>query len=74
MKYEIFLLNRSTRFSLWHVKMQSVLALMDMDDALLELDKMSSSWIEEDRRNNVRIVKPYLIFTFIYRIRFCKTF
>ena len=74
MKYEIFLLNRSTRFSLGHVKMQFVLARMDMDDALLELDKMSSSWIEEDQRNNVRIVKPYLIFTFIYRIRFCKTF
>ena len=43
MKYEIPLLDRSTRFSLWRVKMRDVLAQMDLDDALLGIDKMSSS-------------------------------
>ena len=43
MKYEILLLDYSTRFSLWQVKMCDVLAQMDLDDALLGIDKMSSS-------------------------------
>ena len=72
MKFEIPLLDRSTRFSLWQVKMRAVLAQMDLDEALLGLDKMPSSLTKEEK--NVRIVKHYLRFTFIYRIRFCKTF
>ena len=47
MKHEILLLDHSTRFSLWQVKMSDVLTQMDLDDALLELDKMLSSWVEE---------------------------
>ena len=64
MKFEIPLLDRSTGFSLWQVKMRVVLVQMDMDEALLGLDKMSSSLTK--MRKNVRIVKHYLIFTFIY--------
>ena len=37
------LLDRSTRFSLWQVKMCVVLVQMDLDEALLGLDKMLSS-------------------------------
>ena len=40
MKYEIPLLDRSTKFSLLQVKMRVVLAQMDLDDALLGIDKM----------------------------------
>ena len=42
-KYDIPLLDRNTRFSLWQVKMRAVLAQMDLDDALLGFDKMSAS-------------------------------
>ena len=43
-KYDIPLLHRNTKFSLWQVKMWVVLVQMDLDDALLRFDKMSSSW------------------------------
>ena len=43
MKYDIPLLDRSTKFSLRQVKMRVVLEHMDLDDALLGFDKMSSS-------------------------------
>ena len=46
MTNEIPLLDSSTKFSLWQVKMHAMLAQMDLDDALLGLDKMSSSWTE----------------------------
>ena len=41
MKYEIPILDRNTRFSLWQVKMRVVLTQMDSDDAFLGIDKMS---------------------------------
>ena len=50
MKYEIPLLDHSTRFSLWQVKMCVVLTQMDLDDALLGIDKMSSSLTKEEKK------------------------
>ena len=49
MKYDIPLLDRNTRFSLWQVKMRAVLAQMDLDDALLGFEKMPSSWTKEEK-------------------------
>ena len=49
MKYEIPLLDRTTRFLLWQVKMRAVLAHMDLDDALLGIDKMSLSLTKEKK-------------------------
>ena len=49
MKFKIPSLDRSTRFSLWQVKMRVVLVQMDPDEALLGLDKMSSSLTKEDK-------------------------
>ena len=54
MTYEIPLLDSSTKFSFWKVKMRAMLAHMDLDDALLGLDKMSSSWTEEEKKHNDR--------------------
>ena len=58
MKYEIPLLDRNTRFLLWQVKMRVVVTHMDMDEALLGLDKISSSLTKEEKERK--------IFTFIY--------
>ena len=49
MKFEIPLLDGSTRFLLWQVKMCAVLAQMDLDEALLGFDKMSSSLTKEEK-------------------------
>ena len=38
------------QISLWQVKMCVVLAHMDLDNALLRLDEMSSSRIEEEKQ------------------------
>ncbi|KAF3667519.1 hypothetical protein T459_12964 [Capsicum annuum] len=54
MKYDILLLDRNTRFSLWQVKMRVVLAQMNLDDALLGFEKMPSSWTDEDKRRKDR--------------------
>ena len=54
MKYEISLLDRSTKFSLWQVKMCIVLTQMDLDDASLGLDKMSSSWTKDEKQRKDR--------------------
>ena len=48
LKYDIPLLDRDTRFSLWQVKMRAVLAQLDLDDALLGRDKMPASWSDEE--------------------------
>ncbi|KAG8491575.1 hypothetical protein CXB51_014846 [Gossypium anomalum] len=50
LKYEIPLLDRNTRFSLWQVKMQAVLTQMDLEDALLGIDKMPSTLIDEEKK------------------------
>ena len=54
MKYEIPLLDCSTIFSLWQVKMHVVLAQMDLDEALLGIDKMSSSLTKDEKERNDR--------------------
>ena len=40
MKYKILLLDHNTKFSLCQVKMCIVIAQIDLDEALLGLDKM----------------------------------
>ena len=49
-KYDIPLLDRDTRFALWQIKMRDVLASMDLDDALLGMDKMPSSLTKEEKQ------------------------
>ncbi|KAG8496701.1 hypothetical protein CXB51_007821 [Gossypium anomalum] len=54
LKYEISLLNRNTRFALWQIKMQAVLAQMDLEDALLGIDKMLSTLTDEEKKRKDR--------------------
>ncbi|KAG8473125.1 hypothetical protein CXB51_035068 [Gossypium anomalum] len=53
LKYEILLLNHNTRFALWQIKMQAVLAQMDLEDALLGIDKMSLTLIDEEKKQKI---------------------
>ncbi|KAG8481676.1 hypothetical protein CXB51_026585 [Gossypium anomalum] len=50
LKYDIPLLDCNTRFALWQINMQVVLAQMDLEDALLGIDKMSSTLTEEEKK------------------------
>ncbi|KAG8503733.1 hypothetical protein CXB51_001751 [Gossypium anomalum] len=50
LKYEILLLDRNTRFALWQIKMQAVLAQMDLEDALLGIEKMPSTLTNEENK------------------------
>ncbi|KAG8472574.1 hypothetical protein CXB51_034372 [Gossypium anomalum] len=50
LKYEIPLLGRNTRFALWQIKMQAVLAQMDLEDALVGIDKMPSTLTDEEKK------------------------
>ena len=43
------LVGRSTRFFLWQVKMRAMLTQMDLDEALLGLDKMPSLLTKEEK-------------------------
>ncbi|KAG8498263.1 hypothetical protein CXB51_007025 [Gossypium anomalum] len=54
LKYEILLLDRNTRFALWQIKMQAVLAQMDLEDVLLGIDKMSSTLTDEEKKRKDR--------------------
>ncbi|KAG8497386.1 hypothetical protein CXB51_008630 [Gossypium anomalum] len=54
LKYEISLLDRNIRFALWQIKMQAVLAQMDLEDALLGIDKMPSTLIDEEKKRKDR--------------------
>ncbi|KAG8472196.1 hypothetical protein CXB51_036507 [Gossypium anomalum] len=54
LKYEIPLLDRNTRFALWQIKMQAVLAQMDLEDALLGIDKMPSTLTDEEKKGKDR--------------------
>ncbi|KAG8490814.1 hypothetical protein CXB51_013991 [Gossypium anomalum] len=54
LKYEIPLLDRNTRFVLWQIKMQAVLAQMDLEDALLGIDKMPSTLTDEEKKRKDR--------------------
>ncbi|KAG8485682.1 hypothetical protein CXB51_019024 [Gossypium anomalum] len=54
LKYEILLLDHNTRFALWQIKMQAVLAQMDLKDALLGIDKMPLTLIDEEKKRKDR--------------------
>ncbi|KAG8488618.1 hypothetical protein CXB51_016586 [Gossypium anomalum] len=54
LKYEIPLLDRNTRFALWQINMQAVLAQMDLEDALLGIDKMPSTLTDEEKKRKDR--------------------
>ncbi|KAG8501467.1 hypothetical protein CXB51_003773 [Gossypium anomalum] len=54
LKYEIPLLDRNTRFALWQIKMQAVLVQMDLEDALLGIDKMPSTLTDEEKKRKDR--------------------
>lgn len=54
LKYDLPLLDRDTRFTLWQVKMRAVLAQLDLDDALLGRDKMPASWSDEEKERKDR--------------------
>ncbi|KAG8490652.1 hypothetical protein CXB51_013912 [Gossypium anomalum] len=54
LKYEILLLDRNTRFTLWQIKIQAVLAQMDLEDALLGIDKMPSTLTDEEKKRKDR--------------------
>ncbi|KAG8480835.1 hypothetical protein CXB51_025306 [Gossypium anomalum] len=56
LKYEIPLLDRNTRFALWQIKMQAVLAQMDLEDALLGIDKMPSTLTDEEEAEDCRCI------------------
>jgi hypothetical protein len=53
MKYDIALLDRDTRFALWQVKMQAVLAQADLDDALDKFgNKDSNTWFDDEKKKD----------------------
>ncbi|KAG8472343.1 hypothetical protein CXB51_034269 [Gossypium anomalum] len=54
LKYKISLLDRNIRFALWQIKMQAVLAQMDLEDALLGIDKMPSTLTDEEKKRKDR--------------------
>ncbi|KAG8500642.1 hypothetical protein CXB51_004528 [Gossypium anomalum] len=54
LKYEIPLLDCNTIFALWQIKMQAVLAQMDLEDALLGIDKMPSNLTDEEKKRKDR--------------------
>ncbi|KAG8493469.1 hypothetical protein CXB51_010771 [Gossypium anomalum] len=54
LKYELPLLDRNTRFALWQIKTQAVLAQMDLEDALLGIDKIPSTLTDEEKKRKDR--------------------
>lgn len=54
LKYEISLLDRNTRFSLWQVKVRAVLAQMNLDDVLLGFDRMPANLSMEEKQRKDR--------------------
>ncbi|KAG8481473.1 hypothetical protein CXB51_026205 [Gossypium anomalum] len=54
LKHEILLLDRNTRFVLWQIKMQAVLTQMNLEDALLGIDKMYSTLTDEEKKRKDR--------------------
>ena len=54
LKYEIPLLDCNTRFALCQIKMQAVLAQMDLEDVLLGIDKMPSILTDEEKKRKDR--------------------
>ncbi|KAH1091637.1 hypothetical protein J1N35_018894 [Gossypium stocksii] len=60
LKFEISLLDRNTRFMLWQIKMQTILVQMDLEEALLGVDKMPSTLTEEKKKRKDRKVLTQL--------------
>ncbi|KAG8492887.1 hypothetical protein CXB51_010059 [Gossypium anomalum] len=59
LKFEILLLDHNTRFALWQIKMQAVLTQMDLEDALLGIDKIPSTLTnEEKKRKDQKALTP----------------
>ena len=53
MKYDLQLLDRDTKFSLWQVKMRALLAQADYDDALDSFGKNRiQDWTPEEKRKD----------------------
>lgn len=52
--FEVSLLDRNSRFSLWQIKMRAVLAQLDLDDALLGIDIMLAVMTAEEKRRKDR--------------------
>nr|CAH65740.1 OSIGBa0127D24.3 [Oryza sativa] len=52
LKYDLPLLDRDTRFSLWQVKMRAVLAQHDLDDALSGFDKRTQDWSVDEKKRD----------------------
>jgi hypothetical protein len=53
MKYDLPLLDRDTRFSLWQVKMRALLAQADYEDALDSFgNKRIAEWTDEEKRKD----------------------
>ena len=50
LKYDIPLLDRSTRFTLWQVKIRAILAQIELDDYILGFDQMPGSWTDDVKR------------------------
>ncbi|XP_022864026.1 uncharacterized protein LOC111384044 [Olea europaea var. sylvestris] len=50
LKYDVPLLDCNTRFSLWQVKMRAILAQLDLDYALLGIERMPAGWIAEEKQ------------------------
>ena len=51
MKYDLPLLDRDTRFTLWQVKMRALLAQSDYDEALDSFGKNRiQDWTDEEKR------------------------
>jgi hypothetical protein len=56
MKFDLPLLDYKTRFSLWQVKMRSILAqTQDLDEALEKFGgKSSKDWNDEEKRKDCK--------------------
>ena len=53
MKYDVPLLDRDTRFTLWQVKMRALLAQADYDDALDSFGKNRiQDWTDDEKRRD----------------------
>lgn len=48
LKYDILQLDCNIRFSLWQVKMRSILAQLNLHDVLLGFEKIRANWTIED--------------------------
>ena len=57
MKYDLPLLDRDIRFSLWQVKMRALLAQADYEDALDGFgNKRIGEWTAEEKRKDRKVV------------------